>query len=157
MTDPSPATIALWTSLVSASRHLVETIEARLKHAGLPPLTWYDALLEIEKAGPDGLRPFELQGRLLLPQYGTSRLLDRIAAAGYVDRVPSPEDGRGQIIRITPAGHDIRRKIWPVYARSLAELIEARLPPDAVAPLTAALRHLRGTAPSEPQGNDPPG
>ena len=48
---------------------------------GHPPLAWYDALLEIEKAGPDGLRPFELRKLLLLPQYGTSRLLDRMVTA----------------------------------------------------------------------------
>lgn len=143
MTTPSAATVSLWTALVSASRHLVETIEARLKEAGLPPLSWYDALLEIEKAGPEGIRPFALQDRLLLPQYGTSRLLDRIEKAGLIARAPCDGDGRGHVVTITPLGMETRRRVWPVYARALGDLIGDRIDDDQATRLAAALRALR--------------
>jgi DNA-binding MarR family transcriptional regulator len=143
--SPSPSTLALWTTLVSVSRHLLETIEARLKAEGLPPLTWYDALLEIEKAGPDGIRPFALEDRLLLPQYGTSRLLDRIEKAGLITRAPCEDDGRGHVVRITDAGRTVRRQVWPVYARALNDLIGDRIGADEAAALTEALRVLRQT------------
>jgi DNA-binding MarR family transcriptional regulator len=37
---------------------------------------------------------------MLLPQYSTSRLVD----AGLAAREACPDDGRGQIVAITPAG-----------------------------------------------------
>lgn len=146
MPDPSPSTIALWTTLVSTSRHLLETIEARLKAEGLPPLTWYDALFEIEKAGPGGIRPFALEDRLLLPQYGTSRLLERIEKAGLIARAPCEDDGRGHVVTITEAGRATRRQVWPVYAQALTELIGERVGDDEATALAEALRALRPPA-----------
>lgn len=128
MTKVSPDTIAAWTRLVSVSGALLERIEEALKSAGLPPLSWYDALLEIEKAEPEGLRPFELKERLLLPQYSTSRLLARIEKDGLIERQACEDDGRGQVIVLTEAGRSTRHRMWPVYAEHLSHLVEERLP-----------------------------
>ncbi len=126
MTYPKSETIAVWTSLVSANKILLEDIEDALKSAKLPRLSWYDVLLEIEKAGAAGIRPFELKERLLLPQYGLSRLLERMAKAGLIDRASVEEDGRGQIIKLTRTGRDTRKAMWPVYADVLSRSIEPR-------------------------------
>ena len=138
-----PETISVWTALVSASRELVEAAEADLKAAGLPPLSWYDALLEIERSGPDGIRPFVLRQKLLLPQYGTSRLLDRVARAGLIERRICDDDGRGQVIYITEQGRETRTKMWPVYARMLTSRIETTLSAQEAAQLSELLGKLR--------------
>src|SRR3954453_23190786 len=96
--------IAAWARLLKASAGLVAAVERDLKAAALPPLAWYDALLELHRAGPRGLRPGDLEREMLLPQYNVSRLVDRLAAAGYASRLPHPEDGRGQVLQITPGG-----------------------------------------------------
>ena len=140
---PTRATIDAWTALVSASRRLLERIEAELKAAGHPPLAWYDVLLEIEKAEPDGLRPFEITDRLLLPQYGTSRLLDRIIKAGLLERQPCVDDARGHVIHITDQGRAIRQAMWPVYAQVLSEEVESRLAPEESLQLARLLEKLR--------------
>ncbi len=142
MQQPKPQTIIIWTSLVSASRTLLEDIESALKKEGLPTLGWYDALLEIEKADPDGIRPFELKERLLLPQYGTSRLLDRIAKAGFIDRHEVERDGRGQVIKITQKGRETRRAMWPVYSEVLMQSIEPHFTPAEAAEFTRLLKKL---------------
>ena len=133
MKNPGPETQAAWVAIVSTSRRLLESVEVALKDAGHPSLAWYDALWEIEKAGPDGLRPFELKELLLLPQYGTSRLLDRLVKAELVERRDCDDDGRGQIVRISETGRNTRQAMWPVYARVLTEKIGAKLAPaDAI-------------------------
>lgn len=142
MTQPKPQTIAAWTSLVTANRVLLDEIENALKKTGLPSLSWYDALLEIGKAGDAGLRPFELKDRLLLPQYGISRLLDRLVKAGLVDRQGAEDDGRGQIVRLTAKGQDTRRKMWPVYAASLVQSVEQHLSPEEAKELARLLKKL---------------
>ena len=91
MIDPQPTTTAVWTRLIRAGSALTDQIEAALKAQGLPPLGWYDVLWEIEKAAAGGIRPLVLQDRLLLPQYGLSRLIERLDRAGYVTRQPCAE------------------------------------------------------------------
>lgn len=142
MDKPSQDVEAAWTGLIAASKTLLEEIEAALKAADLAPLTWYDVLLEVEKAGDDGIRPYELQKRLLLPQYGVSRLLDRIAAAGLITRESYAADKRGQVIRLTPAGLAMRRRIWPVYAAFLNRRIGERLTGKEAVKLRKLLKKL---------------
>lgn len=116
-----------WTRLMRAHHATLTAVEAALKASAMPSLAWYDALLEVERVGEHGMRPFELERHLLLPQYGLSRLLDRIVAAGYLERHACEDDGRGQIVKITKAGTDMRRRMWPVYARAIEESIAAHL------------------------------
>lgn len=142
MTPPRPETVAAWTYLVTASRVLLERVERALKANGLPSLGWYDALLEVERADEAGIRPFELQERLLLPQYGTSRLLDRLDAAGLIWREECAEDGRGQVIHITAKGRALRRRMWPVYAAELRGMIEEAIAPCEAEALAATLARL---------------
>jgi DNA-binding MarR family transcriptional regulator len=130
--EPSEAAVRAWARLLRAQHAALSRVERAFKDAGLPALSWYDVLLELERAGregqgKEGLRPYELERHLLLPQYGLSRLLDRIEAAGYLKRRTCEEDGRGQQVVITRAGRELRRRMWPVYAGALNEAVTDRL------------------------------
>jgi DNA-binding MarR family transcriptional regulator len=125
--NPSKTAISAWARLTKAQQLALAAIERELKAAGLPPLPWYDVLLEVERAGGDGLRPFELERAMLLAQYNLSRLIDRIERAGHVERRVCEEDGRGQLIAITERGKAIRRKMWPVYARAIESAVGRHL------------------------------
>jgi DNA-binding MarR family transcriptional regulator len=124
---PSGIVVRAWARLMKAQQLALAAIERELKEAGLPPLVWYDVLLELERAGNDGLRPFELERAMLLAQYNLSRLIDRIERAGYLERRACEDDGRGQSIVITERGKAIRRKIWPVYARVIESSVGSNL------------------------------
>lgn len=121
MPEPDAITIAAWARLLRVSRMLLERVEADLKQAGLPPLVWYDALHEIAEAGDAGLRPYEVIERMLLAQYNASRLLARLEKQGLVERDKCPADGRGQIVRISAQGRELRRRMWAVYGPAIAE------------------------------------
>lgn len=120
-------TFRAWTGLLRAHEAVMDRVEAALKAAGLPLLSWYDALLELERAGEDGIRPAELEVELRIPQYALSRLLDRLESAGFVRRLPLPGDRRGQVVTITDAGRDTRRRMWPVYADAIQDAFGRRL------------------------------
>lgn len=124
--DLSDTAVTAWARLLRTSQNLLADVEAGLKAADLPPLVWYDALLEL-RGEKEGLRPYQLQERMLLTQYNISRLLDRLAAAGYVDRAPCPEDGRGQVVHIAPAGKTLLKRMWPVYRTLIVEHFSGRL------------------------------
>ena len=140
--EPSDIVVRAWTRLMRAQQAALAQIQLALKAADLPPLAWYDVMLELERAGDKGLRPFELEKAMLLPQYGLSRLLDRIEAAGYAQRRPSDADGRGQVVTLTPAGRELRQKMWPVYAAAIDSALGERLSEDQARTLGKLLGKL---------------
>ena len=141
--DLSDETVTAWARLVRISQAVLSKVEADLKAADLPPLSWYDALLELERARPDGLRPYQLQGRMLLAQYNMSRLTDRLAKAGYIEREDCSDDGRGQILKIDSAGRGLLQRMWPVYRKAIAAHFAEKLDTDETAALSRMLIKLR--------------
>jgi DNA-binding MarR family transcriptional regulator len=140
MSKPSEAAVLAWSRLVRAHDVALGTVEQALKTASLPPLEWYDVLLELERAGP--LRPRDLQNRLLLAQYNLSRLLDRMAAAGTVEKQACADDGRGQLVAITEAGRALRRRMWPVYAGAIEAAVGSKLGEEEAGTLADLLQRL---------------
>ncbi len=134
---------AVWTGLLRAGQRIRDAIEDRLKAAGLPPLAWYDVLWELERGPADGLRPVDLQERLLLAQYNLSRLIERLDRAGLLGRHPCPDDGRSQLLRLTPDGAALRRRMWRVYGPAIDELVGAPLEGEDLAALRRILDRLR--------------
>jgi DNA-binding MarR family transcriptional regulator len=140
--DLLPRQVRAWARLLGAQRLALQVVERALAGARLPPLAWYDVLLELERAGKPGLRPFELQESMLLAQYNLSRLLDRIEKRGYVERRECQQDGRGQVVVITAAGRAVRRQMWPVYAAAIKAAFTDHLGTREVAALDSLLGTL---------------
>jgi DNA-binding MarR family transcriptional regulator len=148
-TNPSDSVVRASARLMRAQRMTLASIEQALKSAGLPPLVWYDVLLELERAGDKGLRPFELEREMLLAQYNLSRLIDRIEKAGFVERSACGGDGRGQIVTVTAAGKKMRRRMWAVYGPAIQKAVGDRLPPNQIETLNALLGTLIGNPASQ--------
>ena len=118
---PDENTVQSWARLVRAQQLLLERVEADLKQGGLPPLRWYDVLLELHRSEPDGLRQYEIGEAVLLNKYNVSRLLDRLEREGLIDRYACESDGRGAQVRITTSGKDLLKRMWKVYGIAITE------------------------------------
>ena len=129
---PPDITIEAWTRLSRASEAAKAAVEQALKRAGLPPLLWHDVLLELENGNPAGLRPFELETALTLPQYGVSRLIDRMEKAGYLLKIPCAGDARGQLLVLTEKGRSIRAAMEPVHGAAIEEALGGKLTPGEI-------------------------
>lgn len=132
--------VEAWAALVRTQRTALAAVERSLKDKGFPSLEWYDVLLELERGGP--LRPRDLQGRLLFAQYNLSRLIDRMESAGLVERSPCPDDARCQWIKLTQAGHSLRKKMWPAYSAAVANMFD-RLSDGEAEQMAELLRRAR--------------
>lgn len=139
---PDEATVAAWIGLSRAQRVAMALVEARLKAEGLPALSWYDALWELEKAGEAGLRPYELERAMLFEQYNLSRLAQRLAEAGLINKEACEADARGQTLKITEAGRQMRRRMWETYSRAIEEAVGAKLSAPEARSLAELLRKL---------------
>lgn len=143
MTNPVPSDslIRTWARLIRAANTVLSAVERELKAAGHPPLAWYDVLLELRRVGELGLRPFEMEEKLLLAQHNVSRLLDRLERNNLIARRPADEDGRGQRIAITDTGRALLDAMWPDYRAAIQRHVGDKLQGDHEA---VELYHLLG-------------
>jgi DNA-binding MarR family transcriptional regulator len=142
---PSETAITAWARLLRAAETALDGVQQDLKRAGLPPLAWYDVLLELgrESRRGKGLRQRDLQAEMLLTSYNLSRLIDRMETKGLVRREPCVEDGRGALVVVTDKGRALKRRMWPIYAKAIAARFSERFAEAELAALAELLRKLR--------------
>jgi DNA-binding MarR family transcriptional regulator len=140
--EHSDAASDAWVRLVRAERALVGRIEAELKGAGFPTLSWYDVLLELKRTSEGRLTPREIEEKVLFEQYNLSRLLDRMEADGLVRRIPYPGDRRRQLVEITDRGRALQRSMWGIYGPAIHRHIGAKLTEKEAGQLAALLLRL---------------
>jgi DNA-binding MarR family transcriptional regulator len=86
----------------------------------------YDVLYALSKCdGP--LRIGELSCHVLLSQPALSRMVERLAERGLIERKADPADGRRVLLSLTGAGRDLQREIGRRHARSVARALTAEL------------------------------
>jgi DNA-binding MarR family transcriptional regulator len=74
---------------------------------GLQP-GWFDLLAALRRAGaPYELNPTQLMGATLLSSSGMTKRLDRMEAAGLIERRPDLNDRRGTLVRLTRRGKSV--------------------------------------------------
>jgi DNA-binding MarR family transcriptional regulator len=115
--------------VVGRISRLARGLEARLdavyREHGLEP-GWHDVLATLRRAGPPyRLRPSELAGTLMLTSSGTTKRLDRLEEAGLVARAPDPDDRRGTLITLTPAGRKLIDEVTPAHLDNERRLVAA--------------------------------
>ncbi|MCK7474687.1 MAG: MarR family transcriptional regulator [Rhodopseudomonas palustris] len=152
---PSAEATGAWTRLMRARTRVLDAVEQDLKKAGFPPLAWYDALLELARAPAGELRPVELEKQMLIPQYSTSRLIERLVEEGLAARRECKADKRGQYVEITAAGRDLQKRMWCAYASAIEKHVGSKLSDAEAAQLCALLDRLGcscGTGPAQQDG-----
>ncbi|MBK8561612.1 MAG: MarR family transcriptional regulator [Dehalococcoidia bacterium] len=87
--------MAAWRTFLTAHARVTALLEDELQRERELPLTWYDVLLHLREAPERRLRMTELAAAVLLSKSGLTRLVDRMYAAGLVNRSPDGDDRRG--------------------------------------------------------------
>jgi DNA-binding MarR family transcriptional regulator len=139
---PSTEATAAWIRLMRVQSRVTDAVEHELKKSGFPPLAWYDALLELSRAPTGELRPVELERQMLLPQYSTSRLIDRLVDEGLAVRRECKIDKRGQFVEITDAGRELQKRMWAAYSAAIEKHVGSKLSDMDAAKLCALLDRL---------------
>lgn len=139
MAPSSDTDVAAWRALLLAQNAVLKAIEADLGAAGQIPLTWYDVLLELNAAPQRRLRMQELASRVVLSRTRVSRLIDELVAAGLVERLPDPADGRASFAAITRQGRVALRRAAPVYLAGIERHFTRHLSQREKQTLTTAL------------------
>lgn len=143
MTDrPTDEGLASWIALLQAHAVLVEALERDLvREVGLP-LAWFDVLAQLANAPERRLRMHELARTVLLSKSGLTRLVDRLAEAGLVQRAACAEDRRVIYTILTATGEEKLRGALPVHKRALDEHFTGHLASGELRSIRAVLCKL---------------
>jgi DNA-binding MarR family transcriptional regulator len=117
-----------WRELESAHARVREALERALEREHQLSLSEYEVLRRLDEANfPKGRRIQELAEEVHLSQSALSRLVGRLADAGYVTRATCDYDRRGIFACITDAGGKAVKEADPTHRAVLAETLgEAR-------------------------------
>jgi DNA-binding MarR family transcriptional regulator len=133
-----------WEALLSAHASLMKQFAAQDIWQDLS-MREYDVLYTLSKC-PGPQRLSELNRHVLLSQPALSRMVDRLADRGLVQRQTDPADGRGVLLALTGAGRDLQRQIGRRHARGVASAMTTELSPEELRQLEAICLKLAGTA-----------
>jgi DNA-binding MarR family transcriptional regulator len=117
----SPLEMEAWSGFLRSHTLVYQELGRRLVKSHGMPLSTYDVLLRLAWAGRDGMRMSDLAAKVLLTSGGLTRVADRLERDGLIERVRSPDDMRGYVARITPAG---RRTLRSANRKHLADVRE---------------------------------
>lgn len=124
-----------------AARDVENRVVAAMRQAGIHDITLAQARVAA-RIGEHGTRLTDLAEQAQVTKQTATSLVDRLEAAGYVERVPDPRDGRARLVRLTRKAN----ALMPV-ARGEEQRIEkeweAHLGPRRMRQLREALTLLR--------------
>src|SRR3954453_10574034 len=113
--------LAAWRGFLQVHRQLTNQLDEELEREHGLPLVSYEVLLHLSEASEGSLRMGELADRMLLSRSGLTRLVDRLAARGLVERPSCPSDRRGTFARLTPEGRTAFEEARPTHLRGVRE------------------------------------
>jgi DNA-binding MarR family transcriptional regulator len=136
------AGLETWRTLLQAHATVVRRLEADLQADGQLSLADLDVLLQLISAPDHHLRMSELADTVLLSRSGMTRRIDRLEAAGLVERHECAADRRGAYAGITDAGAQRLREARPTHLRGIQEHFVSRLSPEELRSVRQALSRL---------------
>lgn len=137
--------------LVEAYSRLERQLGTAMKAGAGLPHVWFEVLIRLARSEDGQLTMTALADEIALTTSGVTRLIDRIEAAGYVERRPCPTDRRIAYAAITEAGRTVLDRAATVHARNLRGIFTAFNDAD-LATLDDLLDRLRKAATASPGG-----
>jgi DNA-binding MarR family transcriptional regulator len=95
-----------WRGMLRAHAVLAKALDAQLEAAHGLQLSSYEVLMYLADAEDERMRMCDLASSILLSRSGLTRLVDRLAREGLIERVACDDDARGQFAKLTPAGRE---------------------------------------------------
>jgi DNA-binding MarR family transcriptional regulator len=107
--DSAAPGMALVTSIMRAHQILLASVDATLTPMGLS-FARFEVLMLLDFSRRGTLPLSKIGQRLQVHPASVTNAIDRLEAAGYVERLPHPTDGRTTLAALTPSGRRLVRK-----------------------------------------------
>lgn len=127
--------------LFVANRALEQRAFDAVVAAGITDITLAQARVAA-RIGPDGTRVTDLAEQARVTKQSAAFLVEQLEAAGYVERIPDPTDGRARLVRLTSRARPVIEAADAEVERVLAEWAD-HVGEDRLRQVHQTLRDLR--------------
>ncbi len=138
--------ILLFGRLLAAANGLEYLLAKELEDATGLTHPIFELLLIVARGGDTGVSLKDIAQAKVVTSGGATRLVHRGVEQGLVERHPSVEDGRVQLVRLTPFGEQTVREASAVHAQNIQALLIDALPEGNEEAFAAGVRALSKTA-----------
>jgi len=149
VSEAGPDLKFLFSELVRLETELWNAVEGRLRSGHGVTLPFFEFMQVISQR--PNCRVQDIATALAITVGGTSKIVDRMEAAGYCIRQANPSDRRSSIIKLTPAGKRLLPKITATVDDELHLRLGSRLSGRSLAQFARTLTRLRADARSGEQ------
>ncbi|GGP87445.1 MarR family winged helix-turn-helix transcriptional regulator [Saccharothrix coeruleofusca] len=116
-----------WRSFLIASRLLFDRLEKELKQNSNLSFATYEILARLSESPGRSMRMADLAAACVFDRSRLSHAIDRLVRSGWVRRVPSTSDARGQLAELTDEGARQVRESAPGHVELVRSLLFDRL------------------------------
>jgi DNA-binding MarR family transcriptional regulator len=141
--------MAAWRAFLAAHARVTAALERELVAERGLPLAWYDVLFQLSEAPGGRLRMTDLAAAVLLSKSGLTRLVDRLAEAGLVERSANDSDRRGRIVGLTAVGAARLKEAAPTHLRGIQQHFASHLTDAEAQSLATALTRVASPSPAQ--------
>jgi DNA-binding MarR family transcriptional regulator len=115
------AELRLWLRLLTCTTLIEGEVRRRLRDEFDVTLPRFDLLAQLDKA-PNGMTLGELSQRMMVSNGNVTGLAERLVEQGLLDRRPSPNDRRAQIVSLTAEGRRAFRAMARTHEDWIAQI-----------------------------------
>lgn len=137
--DPRLTAVGL---LMEVASGLSDRLAGQIRDHGLA-LSEFEVLLRLTRSPGGQLRMSDLAAQVNLSSSGLTRLVDRLADRGLLERRACPTDGRGAFAAVTETGEGLLRAVLPGHLALIEEWFTGRVDGARLAALEDGLRAVR--------------
>jgi DNA-binding MarR family transcriptional regulator len=138
------AELRLWLRLLTCTTLIEGEVRRRLRDEFDVTLPRFDLMAQLDKA-PNGMTLGELSQRMMVSNGNVTGLAERLVEQGLLDRRPSPNDRRAQIVSLTAEGRRAFRAMARTHEDWIARLF-AGLDAAEIDQLMALLAKTKASA-----------
>ncbi|MGC8500141.1 MAG: MarR family winged helix-turn-helix transcriptional regulator [Leptospirillia bacterium] len=139
---PDPHFLKILRPLVEAYQAFLQVSDRNIASMGLTR-GQFDVIVTLGRT--EGLRCTDIAQETLVTKGTLTGVLTRLEKKKLVTRTQNPQDKRGQIIRLTPAGDALYEKVFPRHIRHLEGYFERSLAPEEMDMIRPLLLRMRDT------------
>jgi len=138
------AELRLWLRLLTCTTLIEGEVRRRLRDEFDMTLPRFDLMAQLDKA-PNGMTLGELSQRMMVSNGNVTGLAERLVEQGVLDRRPSPNDRRAQIVSLTAEGRRTFRAMARTHEDWIAQIF-AGLDASEIDQLMALLAKTKASA-----------
>lgn len=138
------AELRLWLRMLTCATLIESGIRKRLRESFDITLPRFDLMAQLDKT-PGGLTLGELSQRMMVSNGNVTAIVEALLAQGLIDRQPSAQDRRAQVVSLTQQGRDAFHGMAEAHEAWIAEIF-AGLEPRDVDQLMALLGRAKSSA-----------